>query len=291
MGYWSEVKNTYEENDFSTTNDGAIIESISIDAWKVGCDQGSTIAKVLLTISGDVCVVYIDNIARSDPYAQEVVQETVAKLKTVKSSKSNENTSNPLLLNAAWTHTEKVCYIAHEWADKEEPYPCLQDFDYTDMATSAQQFIDCQPSNIDFNTHVENCFDALASECEEKATPEWTIAYFEEKYPLASYIRQLAITREQELVVAIADLLSEWVEEDEGEEWTSNVPFVDSIRSIESYGVKFSDSCDVLVVNAIRHCMDIINPWNKEAIKDTLEEQCTFTREECDKYYGMWLRG
>lgn len=101
----------------------------------------------------------------------------------------------------------------------------------------------------------------------------------------------LATTREQELVIAIADFLSDWVEEDEGEEWTRNAPFDASIRITESYGVKFNDSCDALVVNAIRHYIDIVNPWNRETVPDILEEMCGFTKDECEKYFGMWSRG
>jgi len=100
-----------------------------------------------------------------------------------------------------------------------------------------------------------------------------------------------AITREQELVIAIADYVSDWVEEDEGEEWTRNVPFDSSIYFIESYGVKLSESNDALVVNAIRHLIDTVNPWVREATKDILEEQCNFTNDECDKYFGMWSQG
>ena len=81
MGYWSEIVNTYEETDFDMKIDGAISKAISIDAWRANCDQGSTIAKVILTSSGDICIVYMDNIARSDSYAQEVIREAVSSIK------------------------------------------------------------------------------------------------------------------------------------------------------------------------------------------------------------------
>ena len=81
MSYWNEIENTYEETDFEAEVDGAIAKVISIDAWRANCDQGSTIAKVILSSSGDVCIVYMDNIARSDAYAQKVIQEAVSLIK------------------------------------------------------------------------------------------------------------------------------------------------------------------------------------------------------------------
>jgi hypothetical protein len=81
MSYWSEIENTYEEPDFEPKVDGAITRAISIDAWRENCDQGSTIAKVILTSSGDVCIVYMDNIARADAHAQEVIQQAVSLIK------------------------------------------------------------------------------------------------------------------------------------------------------------------------------------------------------------------
>ena len=101
----------------------------------------------------------------------------------------------------------------------------------------------------------------------------------------------LPTTREQELVISIADYLEDWVEEDDGKEWSRNIPFDASIRFIESYGVDFYSPCDSLVVNAIRHYMDIVNPWVSEATPDILKEMCGFTKEECEKYFGLWSRG
>jgi len=81
MSYWSEIKNTYEETAFNAVIDGAVVKSISIDAWREGNENGSVIAKVILTTSDDVCVIYNDNIARTDTYAQEVIQEAVQAIK------------------------------------------------------------------------------------------------------------------------------------------------------------------------------------------------------------------
>lgn len=83
MGYWSDINNSHEENIFDPAIDGAIDKLISIDAWRT-CDDnedGVVIAKVLLTSSGDICVVYIDPVARTDAYAQELIQDTIKQLR------------------------------------------------------------------------------------------------------------------------------------------------------------------------------------------------------------------
>ena len=56
---------------------------IYIDAWKTddGNEEGKTIAKVVKTKSGDVCVIYQDSIAKHDKYAQEIIQKSIAELR------------------------------------------------------------------------------------------------------------------------------------------------------------------------------------------------------------------
>jgi hypothetical protein len=102
--------------------------------------------------------------------------------------------------------------------------------------------------------------------------------------------RVKATTRQQELVVGIADFLVEWIEEDEGAEQTSNVPFDESITEIESYGAAFSDSGNSLVINAIRHLIYHVNPWNRDAVPDILT-QCGFTEDEAAGYFKKWASG
>jgi len=84
--------------------------------------------------------------------------------------------------NGSWTNTEKICYIAHVWADKEKKKKFLKDFDYTEMARTTAEFIDCQPDNVSFLTHVENCFDVLEAEFEGRDSPKWTKDYFAKYY-------------------------------------------------------------------------------------------------------------
>jgi hypothetical protein len=87
-------------------------------------------------------------------------------------------------MSTYWTRDEKFCYIAHVWADKEQILEMmdLQDFNYTEMAQSIAEFIDSQPDNIDFITHIENCFDVLEREVNGAETVEWTKEYFIKYY-------------------------------------------------------------------------------------------------------------
>ena len=82
-----------------------------------------------------------------------------------------------------WTHEERLCYIAHLWADKENETgkECLQDFDYFDMAIAAKEFIDSFSNKCAWATHVENCFDKLVLECEGQEI-EWTKEFFDQYY-------------------------------------------------------------------------------------------------------------
>lgn len=65
---------------------------------------------------------------------------------------------------SSWTYEEKLCYIAHLWADKEKIMLSLQDFDYVDMTEAAIEFIRNQPDNIEFTAYIENCFNELDKE-------------------------------------------------------------------------------------------------------------------------------
>lgn len=68
-----------------------------------------------------------------------------------------------------WTYEEKLCYIAHIWADKEKEMSSLQDFDYSDMAKAAVEFINSQRHDIEFKEHIDNCFKTLNEECEAES--------------------------------------------------------------------------------------------------------------------------
>ena len=85
--------------------------------------------------------------------------------------------------------------------------------------------------------------------------------------------------RQQELVYAVADYLSGWLED------TSQLMSIkENISCIESYGIKFLEPCDRLVVNSLRHLKGEINPWNDDAMMDVLVD-CGFTKDEIDRYY------
>ena len=83
--YWGHISSNYSEteNCFNDIIDGDIQEMIYIDAWKTDDDneEGETIAKLIKTKSGDVCVVYQDYVAKHDKHAQEIIQESIAELR------------------------------------------------------------------------------------------------------------------------------------------------------------------------------------------------------------------
>ena len=83
MGYWSSIENNYKETEevFNKNLDGDIIEMIYIDAWKADSEAGESIAKVLKTKSGDICVVYQDTMARRHEGSQKIIQESIAELR------------------------------------------------------------------------------------------------------------------------------------------------------------------------------------------------------------------
>jgi hypothetical protein len=80
MKYWERIESNPAETVFDIETDGDIYKQITIEAWHTGdgCEEGKAIAKVILTAHGDICVVYIDNTAKTDDYAQEVIQDTIA---------------------------------------------------------------------------------------------------------------------------------------------------------------------------------------------------------------------
>lgn len=75
---WAEIKNDFEE----------VLESVGkrvihIDAWETEDDneEGKVIAKVIQSKSGNIYVEYMDERAKVDTLAQEVIEETIQKLK------------------------------------------------------------------------------------------------------------------------------------------------------------------------------------------------------------------
>lgn len=70
MSKWAEIRNDYHNDDEGYT---------SIDAWKtdIGNEEGEVIAKVF----DDGKVEYLDNVAKKDEYAQEIILEAVREKK------------------------------------------------------------------------------------------------------------------------------------------------------------------------------------------------------------------
>lgn len=79
---WSEIR-----NHFITTNTKALTSSMNIDAWCTDNDneEGRVIAEVRAihnTPTNDIIIKYVDNKAKTDPYAQEVIQESITIMET-----------------------------------------------------------------------------------------------------------------------------------------------------------------------------------------------------------------
>ena len=81
---WSEVRADFFEtgNDFMQ-NEGNKLAQVSIDAWKSPDEneQGTVIARVMLSTHGDILVDYIDGVARLDSMAQEAISDAKKQLK------------------------------------------------------------------------------------------------------------------------------------------------------------------------------------------------------------------
>lgn len=90
MSYWSEIKNDFTETNLSP-KDGDVLAVNYIDAWREGEDQGTTIAKVLLSKHGDILVDYLDTIARWDDLVQEVIADSKAKIAEEFKARQNQH--------------------------------------------------------------------------------------------------------------------------------------------------------------------------------------------------------
>jgi hypothetical protein len=96
-------------------------------------------------------------------------------------------------------------------------------------------------------------------------------------------MNELNLAKERMTMLAkdIADYLSSWTDDE-----NSIMSFDDSIQTIESYRVSFSQPDEKLVKASIRHLINIINPWNKSAVPEILEECTIFTTDEANYYYN-----
>lgn len=75
------------------------------------------------------------------------------------------------------------------------------------------------------------------------------------------------LERYKELAIKVADYLADWLDDS-----SRNIPFYQSIRDIESYGVSFGLPNKTLVRAAIRHLKYCINPWNNLSLFDLLQD-------------------
>lgn len=83
MSFWKEIKNTHVESSPSCELQKGIKEIVYIDAWRTDDEdeEGKVIAQVVKCDCDNIFVIYIDNVARADMYAQRVIRETVDRLK------------------------------------------------------------------------------------------------------------------------------------------------------------------------------------------------------------------
>jgi hypothetical protein len=81
MSYWEEIKADFVEgaDSLCPRKDGEVKQVIYVDVWKSECDneEGCTIAKIISTKRGEVCVIYLNDLARTDAMAQPVIQEAL----------------------------------------------------------------------------------------------------------------------------------------------------------------------------------------------------------------------
>lgn len=72
--FWEEIRSDFI-SERMTSDEGDKLAEICIDAWTHNKEEGTVIAKVMLSTHGDILVAYIDPVARIDAMAQESIAE------------------------------------------------------------------------------------------------------------------------------------------------------------------------------------------------------------------------
>lgn len=92
--YWKEIKNDYRDESLCSEFEKGIKTIVYVDAWKKDGDseEGEVIAKIVVTNDNKIFVIYINNVARVDKYAQEIIKETMETLAKEYPSESCEKT-------------------------------------------------------------------------------------------------------------------------------------------------------------------------------------------------------
>lgn len=80
---WKEIWNNFEEESSNPDDINGLPKVIYIDAWKTNNpnEEGEVIAKVEVTEDYKIQVHYLDESAKTDEYAQQVIKETIKKIK------------------------------------------------------------------------------------------------------------------------------------------------------------------------------------------------------------------
>ena len=87
------------------------------------------------------------------------------------------------------------------------------------------------------------------------------------------------MARQRELAYLLIDYLTDWVE-DEEDRWSIK----QSTAVLKSYGSSFDKPDDTLVKSALHHFINIVNPWNRNAVPSILEEM-GFSESEIELYW------
>lgn len=115
---WSEIRNHHDEID-GAKDAQDLIKCIAIDAYVDDNDEtpGEIIAKVILTKCGDVGVVYIDNLARTDAYAQEIIKSTLADIKEIRFITVRQKSHKCMVVEWGSGEEERVLVENDQWND------------------------------------------------------------------------------------------------------------------------------------------------------------------------------
>jgi hypothetical protein len=99
---WSELRNDFEDDN----------GTIFIDAWLTndGNEEGKVIAKVSKNEEGQVVVDYLDERAKTDPSAQEIIQESIKQF-------NPDGTTNYIMV---WIEEEEKWYYFIDGFDTEQ---------------------------------------------------------------------------------------------------------------------------------------------------------------------------
>ncbi len=77
---WAEIRNDHVETKDDILDDENCDRINFIDAWQTNDDneEGKVIAKVLVCACGKISVIYLDDRARTDEFAQQMIHDAIS---------------------------------------------------------------------------------------------------------------------------------------------------------------------------------------------------------------------